>query len=240
MHGLFALLASAAAAVLLGLAVAALLRRRRILATPTAAIGSAAGGLVELHGHVRPLATLTAPYSGAPCVYYRFRLAERRGTGKRRRTVVLRHGEAREPFLVDDGSGLALVRPDGATLVLDRARHASSVTLRDATPELASFCARVGVDPTGLFGFNRALTLEESFLGVDDEVFVLGHARLLGPVEARQSGARLAVSGGKGDLLVGDGDEARVTSALLRRGLGLLAGAVALGVVSAAVWASRG
>lgn len=89
-------------------------RARAIADTPTSRIASAAQGHVELVGTLRPLPgrDLRAPLSGAPCLWYRFR--EERYNGSR--WDLAREGESDAPFLIEDGSGACLVRPQGAEM----------------------------------------------------------------------------------------------------------------------------
>jgi hypothetical protein len=92
-------------------------RLRTITDTPTARIQSAPQGYVELRGLARPhRGTLSARLSETPCLWYRFRVEQRRKGGRGDRWATLDRGESDAPFLVEDASGLCRVEPAGATL----------------------------------------------------------------------------------------------------------------------------
>lgn len=92
-------------------------RLRTITDTPTARIQSAPQGYVELRGLAHPhQGTSRAHLSGTPCLWYRFRVEQRRKGGRGDRWVTLDRGESDAPFLVDDGSGPCRVEPLGATV----------------------------------------------------------------------------------------------------------------------------
>jgi len=92
-------------------------RQNRLVAdTPTSRIRSAAQGYVELLGR----GTLPAghenraPLTGRPCTWWRYEIAEQRGSGRSRRWSTVDRGESEIPFLLDDGTGRCLVDPRGA------------------------------------------------------------------------------------------------------------------------------
>lgn len=92
--------------------IAAQRRLRLIRNTPTSRIASAAQGFVELHGHGRPIGEqpLASPLRRKPCIWFRYRIEEKRG--RNWRTVETATSD--EPFVLDDGSGTAVVEPAGA------------------------------------------------------------------------------------------------------------------------------
>ena len=92
-------------------------RLRLVADTPTARIRSAPQGYVELSGQALPhRSPLGAVLTGLPCLWYRFKIEERRGSGKNRRWATVESGEASSPFLLQDGTGCCLVEPAGAEL----------------------------------------------------------------------------------------------------------------------------
>lgn len=95
------------------------LRRYRAIAdTPTSRIGSAAQGFVELSGIGKPLpdTTVLSPARHLPCLWYRYKAYERRGDD----WTLVESGESDAEFLLDDGSGLCLLRPCDAEVTSDR------------------------------------------------------------------------------------------------------------------------
>ena len=74
---------------------------RLIVDTPTARIRSAAQGYVELTGIAHPHRELVAaPLTGTPCVWYRYEIEERRGSGRNASWVTVERGDAGTPFQI--------------------------------------------------------------------------------------------------------------------------------------------
>lgn len=111
------------------LAWASTLRRRRAIAnTPTSRIASAAQGYVELRGSG---AALDAPplhshLTALPCLWYRYQVEERSGSGEKWRTIS--SGESDVSFIIDDGSGRCVVDVEGAEILT---RHKETWTKDD-------------------------------------------------------------------------------------------------------------
>jgi hypothetical protein len=80
--------------------------------TPTARIGSMAMGLVEISGQTAARSTVEAPFSGRRCVYWQVDIAVR-GRKKDGWNVVHRNSSG-HPFFVQDGTGSAMIYPQGA------------------------------------------------------------------------------------------------------------------------------
>lgn len=103
-------------AVLALLAWVAMLRRASALAdTPTSQIASAAQGYVELLGRGKPLGglPLLAPLNQRPCLWYRYKVEHKRED----KWVTESSGESTDSFLLDDGSGVCVVDPEGAEVL---------------------------------------------------------------------------------------------------------------------------
>ena len=113
----FALAAAVIAGLVLRLGLRAFWRLRLIADTPTAKIRSAPQGYIELSGQVLPHRDLVqAALTRLSCVWYRFKIEEKRGSGKNSHWATVESGEADRPFLLDDGTGRCLVEPSGAEL----------------------------------------------------------------------------------------------------------------------------
>lgn len=95
--------------------IAALRRRRAIVDTPTSRIVSAAQGLVELHGHGRPIEppVLSHLYH-LPCLWYRFQVEEKDADD---RWAMVNQEESAVSFIVDDGSACCVVDVEGAEIL---------------------------------------------------------------------------------------------------------------------------
>lgn len=91
---------------------------RIILDTPTSRIASAAQGYCELRGDGLPLAgaPLPSPANGLPVLWYRIQYESRRGD----KWVTTHTDESDASFLVDDGSGLCAIDPEGAEMLVTR------------------------------------------------------------------------------------------------------------------------
>ena len=90
-------------------------RARAIDDTPTSKVASAAQGYTELQGRGRPLAgpPVDSPLTHRPCLWFRF-IVERKDGDK---WVHDSSGESDASFILDDGSGLCLVDPEGAEIL---------------------------------------------------------------------------------------------------------------------------
>jgi hypothetical protein len=88
---------------------------------PTSRIRSAAQGYVELTGRGLALDGVQnfGPLTKRPCVWWRYRVSKKQQTGRNRSDTwrVVASGTSTQPFLLDDGTGRCMVRPDGAEVV---------------------------------------------------------------------------------------------------------------------------
>lgn len=109
------------------------LRRARLIEdTPTQRLRSAAQGYVELEGTARwmPGPEIRAPLSRTPCVWWRYRIEQRRGSGKNARWHRLEGGVSDDLFLLDDGTGECVIDPEGAQVYPDVRRQWRGATRR--------------------------------------------------------------------------------------------------------------
>jgi hypothetical protein len=95
-------------------------RTRAVADTPTSRVASAPQGYVELHGIARqhPGHIVIAPLTSTPCVWFRYKVEEKRGKD----WSVVQRGLSEQTFILDDGSGQALVDPDWAEVMTDHYR----------------------------------------------------------------------------------------------------------------------
>lgn len=114
------LLATGAAVLALFTALRSLSRARLLEDTPTSRIRSAAQGYVELIGTAAllPGPQIIAPLSGLPCVWYSYRIEERRTERSRGRShtrwSTLESGTSSDLFLIRDETGECVIDPEGA------------------------------------------------------------------------------------------------------------------------------
>jgi hypothetical protein len=106
------------AAALFGwwLAFGAFRRARLIEDIPTSKIRSAAQGYVELIGHAEFMdgPDIISPLSGRRCLWYRYRIEERRRSGKHHRWHQIEKGISDSFFLLKDDTAYCVIDPEGA------------------------------------------------------------------------------------------------------------------------------
>ncbi len=98
------------------IAIKAWSKNRILEETPTSRIRSAAQGYVELGGRavLPPQAATRGPLTGIPCAWWRYKVEERRATGRSRSWCTIQGATSDSTFLLDDGTGQCLVDPRGA------------------------------------------------------------------------------------------------------------------------------
>lgn len=89
--------------------------QRLIQDTPTARVRSLAMGLVELQGALRGRSRTSAPFTSRECVWWEVELQTLRESNKGlKRWHTVHREQSGHPFYLDDGTGTALVYPQGA------------------------------------------------------------------------------------------------------------------------------
>jgi E3 Ubiquitin ligase len=114
---LFLLLAvAAAAAYSFWYAFKAWRENRLIADTPTSRVRSAAQGYVQFSGHglLMSKEENRAPLSGIPCAWWRYKIEERRQSGRSRGWTTIQSDTSALPFILDDSTGQCVVDPRGA------------------------------------------------------------------------------------------------------------------------------
>lgn len=147
---------------------------RLIRETPTTDSGGPLqpGAVVELDGEAAVYdSTLTAPVSGADALAYRYRVEEHRWMGRHRAWVPVDHGSDAVAFEVDDGSGPALVAPEGARLDL---HDANQVTV--AADEQPPEPVRTLTESVDAVDDGDRVRYRERRLDPGDTAYVLGEA----------------------------------------------------------------
>lgn len=91
-------------------------KNRVIEDTPTSRVRSAAQGYVELNGMGLPAPNTAnkSPLTGTPCTWWRYKVEERRSSGRSRSWSTIANDTSTAPFLLDDGTGQCLIDPRGA------------------------------------------------------------------------------------------------------------------------------
>ncbi|HVZ81839.1 MAG TPA: GIDE domain-containing protein [bacterium] len=164
-------------------------RKRLIEDTPTSTIRAMAPGLVEVTGTGVQHKPLNGPFTQRACLYYEYLVEEQRertvGSGKDQHTetywATIKSEDTSElPFLVDDGTGKALVRPEGAEMVLVDRWELQPGIFGDIPAPIVDFLKTRGVDCYGLFGFKRPLRFTERILAEGQKLYLLATCRTAG------------------------------------------------------------
>ncbi|HEX5062077.1 MAG TPA: GIDE domain-containing protein [Kofleriaceae bacterium] len=130
--------------------------------------------LGKVVGHARGLdEVLNAPLTGRRCVYFIATVEEHRSTGKSSYWKTIVRETRGVPFMLEDGSGRALVDATAARITLDFDGKSQSGTFDDPTEAEKAFLARHGEKGEG-WVFNRSLRYREAVIEDGETIAVLG------------------------------------------------------------------
>lgn len=109
--------------------------KRAVEDTPRSSVAAAAVGRCELNGTAEPFgAELAGPFSGLPCIWYRWKVEEEHRDSKGgSHWSTLAQGESGTPFTLKDASGSVGVHPQGAEVETDEPLVYRSGALNVAT-----------------------------------------------------------------------------------------------------------
>lgn len=164
--------------------------RRALKAAPRVTIAEAQqGSVVKIAGRVRPVTELlAAPLTGRKCVYFEATVEEYRSSGKSGRWVeIIREAESSD-FLVEDGTGRALVKTAAMKPLLVKDSTLTSGFLNDASADLEAFLQKHGKSSTGWI-FNKNLRYKEGVFEPGETVSVLGQCRWEQDPDPREAGS---------------------------------------------------
>ncbi|MFO0587692.1 MAG: hypothetical protein U0441_09135 [Polyangiaceae bacterium] len=152
--------------------------RRTLKATPRIDIGRVEQGRVaKIAGAVRPLGQpLRAPLTGRACVFYEVTVEEYRSSGKSGRWVEIIKDVDSQDFLLEDGTGRALVKSAGMKVLPVKDRELSSGFMNDASPVLEDYLRQHGQSSQG-WVFNKRLRYKEGVFEPGERVTVFGQCR---------------------------------------------------------------
>jgi hypothetical protein len=149
--------------------------KRRMEDIPVSTLRAMAPGQVEVSGKAVDWATMTAPLTGEPCVYYEFKIEQKVGSGKNSHWETLLSGKTyEEPFYIDDGTSCVRVLPQGADIILDDDFHLETGIFNDVPPLIDAYMTSRGLSCLGFFGFEKTLRFYERRLHPGETVFILG------------------------------------------------------------------
>lgn len=116
---------------------------------------------------------LAGPLTGRPCVYYIAMVEEQRSTGRSSYWRTIAQETRGVPFMLEDGTGRAIIDPNGAQVALDFDGNSKSGTFNAADPVQEQFLARHGQKTQG-WVFNRTLRYREAMIEIGETIAVLG------------------------------------------------------------------
>lgn len=149
--------------------------KRMLRDTERTNVGDAVeGATVKIVGTLRHVGEpLRAPLSGRSCAYYEVRVEEHRG--KNNWSTIVRESEGSQ-FLLEDGTGKALVKLDDPSTAVVEDLSLRSGTFNDPSVSAQEYLTKHGVDSTSFLGFNKTLRYFEGVLEEGETVVVYGRA----------------------------------------------------------------
>lgn len=148
--------------------------RRELRGAPRVDIGELREGRTgRVVGRVGEGETLRAPFTSRSCVFYEATVEEYRSSGKTGSWRQVVREAVGVPFVLDDGTGRAIIDPSGARVAVDLDMTTRSGTFDDATPVEEEFLTRHGLRSTG-WVFNKSLRYREGVIEVGETIAVMG------------------------------------------------------------------
>lgn len=153
-------------------------QKRLIENTPTSKARSIAMGMVEVYGKAVPAfgKILKSPLMEKECVYYRFKVEERRGSGKSTRWVTILSGDDSIKFWLQDETGSVLVDPKGASVDIPADFSLDSHMGSDPPPTVQRLLKAHGMGFEGFLGINKSMRYAEHMIEPNNMVYVMGTA----------------------------------------------------------------
>ena len=150
-------------------------RARLIDDLPTSRVHSAAQGYVELQGQAKLTSgtAMIAPLTRRPCVWWTYRIQQKRRSGRNSRWVTVDEDRSVTPFLLEDDSGWCVVNPLGAEVFPENSRTwYGAGGLPSTVPALAS--------NSWFVGLTSEYRYTEYWIGERELVDAMGQFRTVG------------------------------------------------------------
>lgn len=220
--------------------------RHAVAGPPTSKVRSVAMGKAELKGLAKAMGpALAAPFSGLPCVWFRWSVEEERTTtdskGRtRKHWATIGSGASEAPFLLEDLTGVLMVEPGGAEITAPKTLSHTTGGLfnrasRPAGPMAGQWLGVGGMQPL----FDRRRRLNEWRIDPQRPIYVLGVARpqpnTPGPGEGEVRYVRLTRGRNDEPFLISTDSEEELLRRLAWGAFGRMAGGTVLALGSAAV-----
>ena len=217
--------------------------QRVIENTPTSSVRSLPLGFVEAAGTAQPDGqSLLSPLTNQPCVFYRYRIEEQRGSRNSRRWVTVAEDRSTEPFYIEDSTGRVLIVPMGADARLSKEQVFSN-RWPGALPDHVAHTLRTIGEPTVSWLGPRTLRCREAFIALGDPLYVLGTVQENPSVTGAADNAARIYIGSHPDnprYLISDRSEKALLARLRLIATACLYGGPLLTAFSLAFWAMRG
>ena len=109
-------------------------------------------------------------------MWYKYKVEERRGTGKHRHWVTMSKGSCTNEFHLEDQSGRIRVNPMRVTPDVRLVHKERSGWTNDPSPNVKRFLSRQGLAYEGFLGINRTMRFTEWLVRPTQSIYVLGTA----------------------------------------------------------------
>ncbi len=151
-------------------------RYQLISKTETSTISWLQDGFCEIKGKIVSLGEqLVSPFSEKACVYYHFKIEQKKSSGKNSHYVSIVDDKKFQKFGIDDGSGIAVIDLQNADVQIRVDKKDSSGFFNQADENEVRVLNKYNQSNRG-FLFEKTLRYTEKYLEVGDEVYVLGEA----------------------------------------------------------------
>jgi hypothetical protein len=162
---------------------------------------------VELTGEARGSTVLKSPVTGKDCVFYRY---EVRREGSPDFEVISERQSDDFPFWIDDGTGIIMVVPKGAELIMEPVYKFETKEFRRLPDTVAAFLKKYDIEYKGMNRLYRFF-IREWIIQPDQSVYVMGTAKKIDePGLYLDRSFRPASASGDGgdvtDVIIGKGD----------------------------------
>jgi len=145
--------------------------------TETTNISWLQDGFYEIKGKIVALSEqLISPFSQKPCVYYEFKVEQKKSSGNNTHYVSIIDDKKFQKFGVDDGTGMAVIDLLNADIMIKTDKTDSSGTFDHADENQLRVLNKYNQSNKGLL-FEKSLRYTEKYLEAGDEIYVLGEVQ---------------------------------------------------------------
>jgi len=166
-------------------------RKRKIEDIPTSTVRGLAMGLVELIGTAKKKNAVISPLTKTECTFYRYTVERYQHSRRSGRWVVIAKGDSyATPLWLDDGTGKALIFPQGAELMMPVSFEFTTAFGGKLPASLEEFLRNNNIRYGTFFGSSR-MRFREWHIFEGEKVYVMGTASAssveVDPMEAHKN-----------------------------------------------------